>query len=53
MPMLARLRKFLDANGVRYEVRAHRTAFTAQEVAAEVRARSFPGPEHAFAGDAP
>ena len=44
MPMLARLRKFLDANGVRYEVRAHRTAFTAQEVAA---AEHLPGKQMA------
>ena len=35
MPILTKLREFLDANGVRYEVRSHRTAYTAQEVAAE------------------
>src|SRR5262249_45061768 len=28
------LKEFLDANGVRYEVRTHRRAYTAQEVAA-------------------
>jgi Ala-tRNA(Pro) deacylase len=34
MPILSKLEEFLDANDVRYEVRSHRPAFTAQEVAA-------------------
>ncbi len=34
MEILAKLRDFLDKNGVRYEVLSHRQAFTAQEVAA-------------------
>jgi Ala-tRNA(Pro) deacylase len=34
MPILKKLKEFLDANRVRYEVRSHRTAYTAQEVAA-------------------
>jgi Ala-tRNA(Pro) deacylase len=34
MPILAKLKEFLKAQGVRYEVRSHRPAFTAQEVAA-------------------
>jgi Ala-tRNA(Pro) deacylase len=33
MPILTRLKEFLDAKGVRYEVRSHRTAYTAQQVA--------------------
>jgi Ala-tRNA(Pro) deacylase len=44
MPIATKLKEFLDANGVRYEVRAHRTAFTAQEVAA---AEHIPGREMA------
>jgi Ala-tRNA(Pro) deacylase len=44
MPILAKLKNFLDANHVRYEVRSHRTAFTAQEVAA---AEHIPGREMA------
>ena len=44
MPILTKLKEFLDANGVQYEVRAHRTAFTAQEVAA---AEHIPGREMA------
>jgi Ala-tRNA(Pro) deacylase len=44
MPMLTKLKEFLDANGVRYDVRSHRTAFTAQEVAAE---EHIPGREMA------
>jgi Ala-tRNA(Pro) deacylase len=44
MPILAKLKEFLDANGVRYEVRSHRPAFTAQEVAA---AEHVPGREMA------
>ena len=35
MPILTRLKEFLDRNGVAYEVRSHRPAYTAQEVAAE------------------
>jgi Ala-tRNA(Pro) deacylase len=42
MPILAKLKEFLDSNGVRYEVRSHRPAFTAQEVAA---AEHVPGRE--------
>jgi Ala-tRNA(Pro) deacylase len=34
MPILTKLKEFLDAQGVRYDVRWHRRAFTAQEVAA-------------------
>ena len=34
MPILSKLREFLDANGVQYQVVTHRQAFTAQEVAA-------------------
>jgi Ala-tRNA(Pro) deacylase len=34
MPILAKLREFLDSNKVSYEVATHRQAFTAQEVAA-------------------
>jgi Ala-tRNA(Pro) deacylase len=34
MPILTKLEEFLDANRVPYEVRSHRPAFTAQEVAA-------------------
>ncbi|MFN8626930.1 MAG: YbaK/EbsC family protein [Candidatus Binatia bacterium] len=33
MPILTKLREYLDRNGVRYEVIAHRQAFTAQEIA--------------------
>jgi Ala-tRNA(Pro) deacylase len=33
MPILSKLREYLDKNGVKYEVAAHRQAFTAQEVA--------------------
>jgi Ala-tRNA(Pro) deacylase len=33
MPILAKLKEFLDANGVRYTVGAHPTAYTAQQVA--------------------
>ena len=33
MPILTKLREFLDQQGVRYEVSSHRQAFTAQEVA--------------------
>jgi len=44
MPILTNLREFLDANRVTYEVRSHRTAFTAQEVAA---AEHIPGREMA------
>ena len=42
MPILTRLKEFLDRNGVRYEVHAHRPAFTAQQVAA---AEHVPGRE--------
>jgi Ala-tRNA(Pro) deacylase len=35
MAVLSKLKEFLDTNHVRYEVRSHRTAYTAQEVAAE------------------
>jgi Ala-tRNA(Pro) deacylase len=42
MPILTKLKEFLDASGVRYEVRSHRLAFTAQEVAA---AEHVPGRE--------
>lgn len=34
MPILTKLREFLDQNKVQYEVITHRQAFTAQEVAA-------------------
>ncbi len=34
MPILAKLREYLDSNHVRYEVMSHRQAFTAQEIAA-------------------
>ncbi len=44
MPILMKLKEFLDASGVRYEVRSHRTAYTAQEVAAE---EHIPGREMA------
>jgi Ala-tRNA(Pro) deacylase len=44
MPILAKLKEFLDANGVAYEVRSHLQAFTAQEVAA---AEHVPGREMA------
>lgn len=33
MPILTKLRDYLDLNGVHYEVISHRQAFTAQEVA--------------------
>jgi Ala-tRNA(Pro) deacylase len=42
MPILTKLKEFLDANRVRYQVRSHRAAFTAQEVAA---AEHVPGRE--------
>ncbi|MBI4517777.1 MAG: YbaK/EbsC family protein [Deltaproteobacteria bacterium] len=42
MPILMKLRDFLDSNSVRYEVASHRQAFTAQEVAA---AEHVPGIE--------
>ena len=42
MPILTKLKEFLDTNRVRYEVRSHRPAFTAQEVAA---AEHVPGRE--------
>jgi Ala-tRNA(Pro) deacylase len=44
MPILRKLKEFLDENGVRYQVRSHRTAYTAQEVAA---AEHVPGREMA------
>src|SRR3989442_12266846 len=44
MPMLTKLKEFLDANGVAYETRSHLQAFTAQEVAA---AEHVPGREMA------
>jgi Ala-tRNA(Pro) deacylase len=44
MPILAKLKEFLKAQGVGYEVRTHRPAFTAQEVAA---AEHVPGREMA------
>ena len=44
MPILTKLKEFLDTNRVRYEVRSHRRAFTAQEVAA---AEHVPGREMA------
>jgi len=44
MPILTKLKDFLDASGVRYEVRSHPPAFTAQEVAA---AEHIPGREMA------
>ena len=44
MPIHTKLREFLDANGVAYEVRSHLQAFTAQEVAA---AQHVPGREMA------
>jgi Ala-tRNA(Pro) deacylase len=42
MPILTRLKEFLKAEGVRFEVHSHRPAFTAQEVAA---AEHVPGRE--------
>lgn len=33
MPIITKLREFLDSAGVKYEVLSHRQAFTAQEVA--------------------
>ena len=42
MPILTKLKEFLDANGIAYEVRTHPRAFTAQEVAA---AEHVPGRE--------
>jgi Ala-tRNA(Pro) deacylase len=42
MSIPAKLKEFLKAEGVRYEVRSHRPAFTAQEVAA---AEHVPGRE--------
>jgi len=44
MPILRKLKEFLDANRVRYEVRSHAVAYTAQEVAAE---EHIPGREMA------
>jgi Ala-tRNA(Pro) deacylase len=44
MPILTKLREFLDANGVAYEVLSHPRAITAQEVAA---AQHVPGQEMA------
>ena len=44
MPVLTKLKEFLHANRVRYEVRAHPSAYTAQEVAA---AEHVPGREMA------
>jgi Ala-tRNA(Pro) deacylase len=42
MPILTKLREFLDKNGVKYQVLSHPQAFTAQEVAA---AQHVPGRE--------
>lgn len=42
MPILTKLREFLDQSKVTYEVAAHRQAFTAQEVA---QAQHIPGRE--------
>jgi Ala-tRNA(Pro) deacylase len=42
MPILTKLREYLDSNRVHYEVVSHRQAFTAQEVAA---AEHIPGRE--------
>lgn len=42
MPILSKLKEFLDANGVSYEVRSHPQAFTASAVA---RAEHVPGGE--------
>lgn len=42
MPILTKLREYLDSNHVQYEVVSHRQAFTAQEVAA---AEHIPGKE--------
>jgi Ala-tRNA(Pro) deacylase len=44
MPILTKLKEFLDANRVHYEVRSHRTAYTAQQVANE---EHIPGREMA------
>jgi Ala-tRNA(Pro) deacylase len=44
MPILKKLKEFLDANRIRYEVRSHAVAYTAQEVAAE---EHIPGREMA------
>jgi Ala-tRNA(Pro) deacylase len=42
MPVLTKLKEFLDANHVQYEIRAHREVFTAEAVAA---AEHVPGRE--------
>jgi Ala-tRNA(Pro) deacylase len=42
MPILTKLREYLDDNKVHYEVLAHRQAFTAQQVA---QAQHIPGKE--------
>jgi Ala-tRNA(Pro) deacylase len=42
MPILTKLREFLDRNKVKYEVASHQQAFTAQEVA---QAQHTPGRE--------
>lgn len=42
MPVLTKLREFLDGEKVKYEVLSHRQAFTAQEVA---QAQHVPGKE--------
>jgi len=34
MPILTKLREFLEANAVAYSVHSHPTAYTAQEIAA-------------------
>ena len=39
MPILTKLKDFLDANHVVYEVRSHQRALTAQEVAAAQHVR--------------
>lgn len=53
MPILAKLKQYLDENAVRYEVLSHRLAYTAQEVAAaqHVKGREFAKVVMAKAGD--
>jgi Ala-tRNA(Pro) deacylase len=44
MPILRRLREYLDAHKIRYQVLTHSTAYTAQEVA---QAQHIPGQQMA------
>ncbi len=53
MPILTKLKQYLDENAVQYEVLSHRLAYTAQEVAAaqHVKGREFAKVVMAKAGD--